>query len=97
MFRLIRPAADRFTIGDQADRGAWFQVIEIAVCGFIGHRASVLHYDTFMIEERFDPEENEFYEAAVDVQEPFLGCMRCLAEVEIPLPPPVPVDIVDWK
>ena len=96
VFRLSS-AADRLVIGDQADRGAWLQVIEIVVCGFIGHRASVLHYATFELEERFDPDEGEFFQYAKDIEVPFLGCMRCLAEVEIPLPPPVPVDIVDWK
>ena len=92
----IRPVADRYRIGDQADRGAWLQVVEIVVCGFISHKASVLHYDTFELEERYDPEEGEWFQYARDVERPYLGCIRCLAEVEIAPPPPVPVDIVDW-
>lgn len=93
----LKSTADRLSIGDQADRGAWLQVIEIVVCGFIGHRTGVLHYDTFELVEQFDPEEGDWADYARDVRVPYLGCLRCLAEVEIHLPPPVPVDIVDWK
>lgn len=96
-FRL-RPAADRFSIYEQSDRGPWLQVIEIVVCGFIGHRAGVLSYESFVVEEAYDPETEEWYQYCRDEEgKPFLGCIRCLAEVELELPPPVPVDIVDWK
>ena len=96
MFR-ISPAADRLSIGAQTDRGAWMQVTEIVVCGFIGHRPGLLTYDTFEVCEAFDPEENEFYEYCRDIEVPFIGCLRCLAEVELELPPAVPVDVVDWR
>ncbi|HWL78045.1 hypothetical protein [Microbacterium sp.] len=96
MFRFP-PAADRFLIGDQSDRGPLLQVIEIIVCGIIGHKASVLHYARLEVEEVYDSDEMDWVQVGRDVEEPYLGCIRCLAEVELPLPPPVPVDIVDWE
>lgn len=92
-----RPAADRYQIGDQAERGVLLIAIEMVVCGVLGHRASVLQYDDFVLEEIWDAEEEEWVQAARDEQRPYLGCIRCLAEVELPLPPPVPIDIVDWE
>jgi len=88
--------ADRFTIADQSDRGPWLQVIEIVVCGFIGHATSVLEYELVEVEEVYNHDEDEWVHVGRDFTEPYLGCIRCLAEVELPLPPPVPVDIVDW-
>ena len=93
----FRSTADRFQVSCQADRSAWLQVVEIAVCGFIGHRQSLLHYAAFEVVELFDEDENVFYEMPQDVDVPYVGCMRCLAEIELELPAPTPVDIVDWR
>ncbi|SDH50458.1 hypothetical protein [Microbacterium sp. 77mftsu3.1] len=97
MLGFFQPAADRYRISDQSVRGTWLQLVEIVVCGVVGHRAGVLHYDTFFLEERYDEDDDEIYEHPVDTETPYLGCLRCLAEVELALPPAIPVDIVDWR
>lgn len=92
-----RSRADTLSISQQADRGWYLHLLERTVCAVFEHQGSVLHYDTFEEVEAWDPDAEEFYTFPRDTKEPYLGCMRCLAEVPIPLPPPVPVDIVDWQ
>jgi hypothetical protein len=92
-----RSHADRLTITEQGDRGWYLVLLERSACALLGHQESILQYDTFVVEEAWDPDKEEVYSFPRDVQRPFYGCMRCLAEIDLPLPPPVPVDIVDWK
>jgi hypothetical protein len=92
-----RFAADSFRISDQDDRGIYLRVLEHVVCRFVGHEQSVLTYDAIEVTEVFDPDADEWYTFGKDVERHYIGCMRCLVEVELELPPPVPVDIVDWR
>ena len=92
----IPPAADRYLISDQGDRTWMMRLVERTVCRFLDHRTSVLAYDAFDVVEVFDQDEEEWFTTVEERDEPFIGCMRCLAEVSIDRRPPVPVDIVDW-